>query len=185
MNLGAAALFLATLRDQAPSADQAPAAGSAALPGAERLRVDDNTGGPHPPVVGECRGEAPVHSLKGDSHQPVFGESAVASAVATVAEPSRPLLQRTKPQSRGWKLSDPFIYLGRISYGLYVFHVLGLMISDFAVPHQGASLGRFLFRDTVGFAITVTLSAISFRWLETPFLNLKQRFTHVLSRPGG
>jgi peptidoglycan/LPS O-acetylase OafA/YrhL len=59
------------------------------------------------------------------------------------------------------------------------------MISDYTVLHQGSSLGRFLFRDTVGFAFTVALSAISYRWLETPFLTLKQRFTHVLSRPGG
>ncbi len=84
-----------------------------------------------------------------------------------------------------WRISEPFVYLGRISYGLYVFHVLGLMISDYTVLHQGSSLGRFLFRDTVGFAFTVALSAISYRWLETPFLTLKQRFTHVLSRPGG
>jgi peptidoglycan/LPS O-acetylase OafA/YrhL len=87
--------------------------------------------------------------------------------------------------ARSWHISEPFVYLGRISYGLYVFHVLGLMISDYTVLHQGSSLGRFLFRDTVGFAFTVALSAISYRWLETPFLTLKQRFTHVLSRPGG
>jgi len=77
------------------------------------------------------------------------------------------------------------IYLGRISYGLYVFHVLGLLISDHVVPNQTANLLRYALRVAVALAATILMSAISFRWLETPFLGLKQRFTHVLSRPGG
>ena len=77
------------------------------------------------------------------------------------------------------------IYLGRISYGLYVFHVLGLLISDYTVPDQTASLFRYSLRVGVALAATIAMAAISYRWLETPFLSLKQRFTHVLSRPGG
>jgi peptidoglycan/LPS O-acetylase OafA/YrhL len=77
------------------------------------------------------------------------------------------------------------VYLGRISYGLYVFHVLGLLISDYVVPDQTANLARYALRISVAFAFTMAMAAISYRWLETPFLNLKQRFTHVLSRPGG
>lgn len=77
------------------------------------------------------------------------------------------------------------IYLGRISYGLYVFHVLGLLISDHTVHDQTASLLRYALRVSVALAATIALAAISYRWLETPFLGLKQRFTHVLSRPGG
>ena len=85
-----------------------------------------------------------------------------------------------------WQIwGRPLIYLGRISYGLYVFHVLGLMITDYAIPHETSSLGRYLFRVAAAFAITVGFAAISYRWIETPFLNLKQRFTHILSRPGG
>jgi len=84
---------------------------------------------------------------------------------------------------RMWGLR-PLIYLGQISYGLYVLHILGLMISDYTVQHQDSSLGRYLFRNTVAFSITVALASISFRWLETPFLNLKRRFSRVLSRPG-
>jgi len=78
---------------------------------------------------------------------------------------------------------NPFVYLGQISYGLYVFHILGLMISDYTVHDSTASLGRYLARNTIAFAITVSLAAISYRWLESPFLSLKQRFTRVLSRP--
>jgi peptidoglycan/LPS O-acetylase OafA/YrhL len=77
------------------------------------------------------------------------------------------------------------IYLGRISYGLYVFHILGLLISDYTVPDQTASLWRYALRVGVALAATIAMAALSYRWLETPFLSLKQRFTHVLSRPGG
>lgn len=79
----------------------------------------------------------------------------------------------------------PLVYLGRISYGLYVFHVLGLLISDHLVSDQTRSLWRYALRVGVALAATILMAAISYRWLETPFLSLKQRFTHVRSRPGG
>ena len=84
------------------------------------------------------------------------------------------------------KRANPvLVYLGRISYGLYVFHVLGLLISDYTVHDQTASLFRYSLRVVVALAATIAMAAVSYRWLETPFLSLKQRFTHVLSRPGG
>jgi peptidoglycan/LPS O-acetylase OafA/YrhL len=58
------------------------------------------------------------------------------------------------------------------------------MISDYTVQHEDSSLGRYLFRNAVALAITVALAAISYRWLETPFLTLKRRFSRVVSRPG-
>jgi peptidoglycan/LPS O-acetylase OafA/YrhL len=77
------------------------------------------------------------------------------------------------------------VYLGKISYGLYVYHVLGLMTSDYIVPAAEATLPRYMLRVGIALTLTVTFAAASFRWLESPFLGLKQRFTHVLSRPGG
>jgi peptidoglycan/LPS O-acetylase OafA/YrhL len=35
----------------------------------------------------------------------------------------------------------------------------------------------------LGLALTVALAAASYRWLESPFLRLKERFAHVQSRP--
>jgi peptidoglycan/LPS O-acetylase OafA/YrhL len=106
----------------------------------------------------------------------VFGYPSVAIGGALL------LLSTLRNQSRSNRF---LVYLGRISYGLYVFHVLGLLISDHVVSDQAANLGRYALRVGVALAATIAMSAISYRWLETPFLSLKQRFTHVLSRPGG
>lgn len=41
--------------------------------------------------------------------------------------------------STGALSKSSLVYLGRISYGLYVYHVLGLMVSDYVVPRADAS----------------------------------------------
>ncbi len=180
MAFGTVALFLATLRDQALSGAHLPQSA--------------DVGGPHPPAVGECGvavlGEGECENPReGGPHPPAVGECGIAVAVEckiarTAHLPQSADVGLVNRRWRIWELS-PLVYLGRVSYGLYVFHVLGLMISDYTIHHQDSSLGRYFLRDSVAFAITVALSAISYRWLETPFLRLKQRFTHVLSRPGG
>ncbi len=107
---------------------------------------------------------------------------AVLGAVALFLATLRP--QDGDAKARPGRLTAAFLYLGSIAYGLYVFHVLGLMISDYTVTHQDSSLGRYLFRNTVAFAVTLVSAAISYRFLERPFLGLKQRFSRVQSRPG-
>lgn len=75
-------------------------------------------------------------------------------------------------------LRRPLIYLGRISYGLYVFHVFAILAANQApVSAPVASL--------LALALTILLASLSYRFLESPFLRLKLRFTHVPSRPGG
>ena len=114
---------------------------------------------------------ATLREQAGAPFKPAVGLSGMASTLPTPARSWR---------MWGWNSLN---YLGRISYGLYVFHILGLMISDYTVHDQQSSLGRYLLRNAVAFAATVALAATSYRWLETPFLTLKQRFTRVLSRP--
>ena len=82
------------------------------------------------------------------------------------------------------------IYLGRISYGLYVFHELVYYL----VFHLGkAWLSRFsaalhlgAWRGGVGtilsFVFTILVAHLSFQYYEWPFLRLKRRFTIVPSR---
>lgn len=74
------------------------------------------------------------------------------------------------------------VYLGKISYGLYVYHALANQLSNMIVPAQRSFL-QLAMRPTLAFAITVALAAVSYAVLETPFLKLKQRFTHIDSRP--
>ncbi len=73
-------------------------------------------------------------------------------------------------------------YLGKISYGLYAYHALCLWALDrFWVGNHG--LAHALLRIPVTLALTIAVAAISYRWIETPFLQLKRRFTLVSSRP--
>ncbi len=75
------------------------------------------------------------------------------------------------------------VYLGKISYGLYVYHVWCLEFSGaFAVNvlHFKHHLSFFIFG--LGFPLTVLVSALSYRYFETPFLRLKERFEIVKSR---
>ena len=100
-----------------------------------------------------------------------FGVSAVASVMllTAVLRTETPLL-RVPPLS--W-----LVYLGRISYGLYVFHLFALaFVMQFAV-----SLG-FELRILLSFLLTVALAAASYRLLEQPFLKLKKRFSYGSSR---
>ncbi|HKG47492.1 MAG TPA: acyltransferase [Pyrinomonadaceae bacterium] len=71
------------------------------------------------------------------------------------------------------------VYLGRISYGLYVFHLLALavMMNVLFVPGLGIPIS-FVFRVLLSFLLTVGLAATSYTWLEEPFLRLKERFAY-------
>lgn len=72
------------------------------------------------------------------------------------------------------------VYLGRISYGLYVFHLFALafMMKIVAVPLLGISI-NFELRVLLSLALTVALAAISYSLLEEPFLRLKERFSYT------
>ncbi|HEX5965928.1 MAG TPA: hypothetical protein VFY51_08350, partial [Pyrinomonadaceae bacterium] len=100
-----------------------------------------------------------------------FALSALASVVLLLAvlKNEMPLLH-VPPFS--W-----LVYLGRISYGLYVFHLFALTLTAqmLVVPVLGISL-NFETRILFSFLLTVALAAVSYRVLELPFLKLKERF---------
>ena len=58
-------------------------------------------------------------------------------------------------------------YLGKISYGLYLFH---------------AAVIRFVPSPFLALPLTIAIAALSYRYLEAPFLRLKSRFAHVATR---
>jgi peptidoglycan/LPS O-acetylase OafA/YrhL len=84
------------------------------------------------------------------------------------------------------KLQKPFIYLGKISYGLYVFHVLWLGLAKDVIEHFAG--GRLTLTSQLGamaiaLPATIATGMLSYRYLESPFLRFKKRFTVVRSRP--
>jgi peptidoglycan/LPS O-acetylase OafA/YrhL len=81
----------------------------------------------------------------------------------------------------------PLIYLGKISYGLYVFHVLWLglardLIRRLAGGHL-SPLASELCAMAIALPATIATAMLSYRYLESPFLRWKKRFTVVRSRP--
>jgi peptidoglycan/LPS O-acetylase OafA/YrhL len=77
----------------------------------------------------------------------------------------------------------PVVYLGRISYGLYVFHQVGLLVANLLFPRFASNAAQWAGHFCAGLVLTFVLAATSYRWLELPFLELKKRFTLVESRP--
>jgi peptidoglycan/LPS O-acetylase OafA/YrhL len=76
---------------------------------------------------------------------------------------------------------DWVVRLGKISYGLYMLHFIGILIMvDLIHPRWGWQL---LATKALGLVMTVLLAWASYRWVESPFLRWKDRFATVLSRP--
>ena len=103
-----------------------------------------------------------------------FGVSALASVLLLAA------VLRTEAPSLRLAPFSWMVYLGRISYGLYVFHLFALAVvmqnslaSSFGVPI------RFELRVLLSLLLTVGLASTSYSLLEQPFLRLKKRFSHV------
>jgi peptidoglycan/LPS O-acetylase OafA/YrhL len=79
-------------------------------------------------------------------------------------------------------------YLGRISYGLYVFH---WMIVTAAVHAARSVVSRHLLPPLLArglmavaaFLLTVVLASLSYRFFEAPILRFKRRFEVIRTRP--
>jgi len=79
--------------------------------------------------------------------------------------------------SDGGRPPKPLIYLGKISYGLYVFHVAAIRLVQKAQPSLAGPVVLI-----IAFALTVAMAALSYRYLESPFLRLKNRFEYIRTR---
>jgi peptidoglycan/LPS O-acetylase OafA/YrhL len=106
----------------------------------------------------------------------IIGYPAIAAgAAAMLVAAIRPAGERP-----GWLGSRPLVYLGRISYGLYVFHTLVLGLIRQLLP----GLGRESWpTGLVSLAATIAVASLSYFLLERPFLKLKERFAAIRSRP--
>ena len=82
----------------------------------------------------------------------------------------------------GWR---PLAWLGQLTYGLYIYHLLGLEVGGLAGDALGASLETrrgWAAHMGVALVITVAMAYASSRLLERPFMRLKRRFAFVASR---
>jgi peptidoglycan/LPS O-acetylase OafA/YrhL len=79
-------------------------------------------------------------------------------------------------------LFKQWIDMGKISYGLYVYHAFTLyslqtFFHGFLAKPLFLLMGNF-----IALGVTISIAKLSYRWLESPFLKLKERFTFVRSR---
>jgi peptidoglycan/LPS O-acetylase OafA/YrhL len=89
-----------------------------------------------------------------------------------------------------WFLSRrPLVWLGKLTYGLYVYHILGLQFGGLLVAPlqrhhwvktEAAVLGSHAL---ISFALTVAVAALSYRFFESFFLRMKDKLSRVKSRP--
>lgn len=72
-----------------------------------------------------------------------------------------------------------FVYLGKISFGLYVYHTIALIVADiiyksFLIFHSVAYYAVSM--TAIGLMLTITFSIVSYIIIEKPFLALKSKF---------
>jgi peptidoglycan/LPS O-acetylase OafA/YrhL len=87
-------------------------------------------------------------------------------------------------------LPKPVVYLGRISYGLYLFHQFVYTVifdrSKAQLDHLSTSLHLGGWSGSLGtfltFCLVALMAHLSYQFYEKPFLKLKHRFTFVPSR---
>jgi peptidoglycan/LPS O-acetylase OafA/YrhL len=107
------------------------------------------------------------------------GPTSVLTYLATALASLMLLVAALRSEAK-FLLVRPFswlVYLGRISYGLYVFHLLGLaLVPKLIIVNLGVPL-NFESRVLLSLGLTILLAAVSYRFLEQPFLQLKKRFS--------
>jgi peptidoglycan/LPS O-acetylase OafA/YrhL len=69
----------------------------------------------------------------------------------------------------------PFVSLGKISYGLYIWHLLSLELTPYIIKTLAVPLPKAL----VAFVLTVLISYLSYYFFEQKFLKLKSKYSRV------
>ncbi len=118
-------------------------------------------------------------------------------ALVIILATERKINQKQSFSSLRLKIHNTTTYLGRISYGLYVYHMIALTILLFVldkiwfsnVTGEGGAVGTetvmssqisiptFLIISTICLLLTILISSMSFKYLEKPFLKFKRKFS--------
>jgi peptidoglycan/LPS O-acetylase OafA/YrhL len=76
------------------------------------------------------------------------------------------------------------VFLGKRSYGLYVYHLAAIEIAAFTIKKQNVfAEGQLWLSFTLALLLTIAISVLSYHVIEKPFLVLKKRFEVIISRP--
>ncbi len=78
----------------------------------------------------------------------------------------------------GW-----LVYLGRISYGLYAYHLIAIDLVPQVLGRAPWGSLRHVLNGAIALGLNIVVAALSYRFFETPFLRLKNRHEIVPSRP--
>jgi peptidoglycan/LPS O-acetylase OafA/YrhL len=97
---------------------------------------------------------------------PIVLELAFALLVGSAASAS------SSSSARGLALR-PLVYVGRVSYGVYLFHVPVLGLLERFCPWLGTQPVALF---PLGFMLSLALAGVCFRTIEAPLLALKERF---------
>ncbi len=121
----------------------------------------------------------------------VYSDEVIRRAILPVIVPLFALLIATLwygPEDRISRLLSwrPLVYIGTISYGIYLYHLLcqhlAWHVLTNGIEHwprwakYGLRLGLYV-------SMTLGVAAVSFRFLETPFLRLKERLSARTGAP--
>lgn len=69
----------------------------------------------------------------------------------------------------------PIVYIGRVSYGLYLFHVVPSFLGWPVGPADAGALARF----AAYFLVSIAVASISWRLFEKPINDLKRHIPYV------
>ena len=91
------------------------------------------------------------------------------------------ILNLVSSENKGIFLENKIMnYLGKISYGLYMYHVIAIVISIKLFQYLGWLNNHLLLLLTVTF-ITMLFASLSYYLIEKKFIVLKSRFSKVIS----
>lgn len=113
------------------------------------------------------------------THLPNWGQAVLGYPMFAVGAGLMLLAALVPPGRSPGVLGCPsLVYLGKISYGLYVFHQLGSACAYKFLPKECPWTAT-----VIALGLTILMAAGSYVVLERPFLLLKDRFSAVRSRP--
>jgi peptidoglycan/LPS O-acetylase OafA/YrhL len=100
---------------------------------------------------------------------------ATALVIVAVTVPTVPTLRRRRRPLASTVLSlRPVAFIGTLSYSLYLYNVLGLLLFEFA-ERQGWIRVAHGLRPVVAALMALALAFVSYRWVEQPFLRRRDR----------